>query len=89
MFNDNSIIKEVNIINKVICYLLVIVCLMVCNEGIFLLFVDLFLLLITKQDEKLFKISIVNTILIVLSIFFPQFLWITCGKRVILYVNTS
>ena len=85
MFNENSIIKEVNIINKVICYLLVIICLMVCNEAIFLLFVDLFLLLITKQDEKLFKISIVNTIFIVFSIFFSQFLWITKFLTLVIY----
>lgn len=85
MFNENSIIKEVNIINKVICYLLIIVCLFVCNESFFLLFVDLFLLLITRNYQKLFKINILNTILLVLCIFFSHFLWITKIITLIIY----
>lgn len=85
MFNENSIIKEVNIINKSLCYLIIIICLITCNESIFLLFVDLFLLLITKEDEKLFKTNIVNTIILVLCMFFPQFLWITKILTLIIY----
>lgn len=85
MFNENSIIKEVNIINKVVCYLLIIVCLFVCNESFFLLFVDLFLLLITRNYQKLFKINILNTILLVLCIFFSHFLWITKIITLIIY----
>lgn len=85
MFNDNSIIKEVNIINKVVCYLLVIVCLLVCSQPIFMLFVNLFLLLITKQYENLFKTNIINTGILVLCIFFPQFLWITKILTLVIY----
>ena len=85
MFNENSIIKEVNIINKVICYLLVIICLIICGEPIFLLFVDLFLLLIVRDDPKLFKINVINTIIIVLCMFFPQFLWITKILTLVIY----
>lgn len=85
MFNDNSIIKEVNIINKVVCYLLVIVCLLVCSQPIFMLFVNLFLLLITKQYENLFKTNIINTLILILCIFFPHFLWITKILTLVIY----
>lgn len=85
MFNENSIINEVNVINKVICFLLVIACLFICNEPIFLLFVDIFLLLITKQYSSLFKINVLNTFFLVLSIFFSQFLWITKILTLIIY----
>jgi len=85
MFSENSIIKEVNIINKFICYLLVVISLIVCSEPIFLLFVDLFLLLITKQYEKLFKTNVINTMFLVLSMFFPQLLWITKILTLVIY----
>lgn len=77
MFNDNSILKEVNIINKVICFLLVLVSLIICNDAIFLLFVDLFLMFVTREDSNLFKITIVNIFFTIISIFFSQFLWIS------------
>lgn len=86
MFNDNSIIKEVNIINKVLGYFVVLISLMFCRETIFLLFINLFLLLITKQYDDLFKINIFNTIITVLCLLFPQFLWIT--KIIILIIYT-
>lgn len=85
MFNENSIINEVNVINKVICYLLVIICLFICNEPIFLLFVDIILLLITKQYLFLFKINVINTFFLVFNIFFSQFLWITKILTLIIY----
>lgn len=86
MFNDNSIIKEVNIINKFICYLIVIISLLLCKEVLFLLFINLFLLLITKQYKKLFITNIINIFISLLAIIFPQILWIT--KLIILIIYT-
>jgi len=85
MFNENSIIKEVNIINKVVCYLLVIICLLLCNEPIFMLFINLFLLLITKQYQNLFKTSIANSFILIFCIFFTHLLWITKLLTLIIY----
>lgn len=85
MFNENSIIKEVSIINKVACYFLIIICLFICSEPIFLLFVNLSLLLITKQYQKLFVTNVINTIILILCIFFPQFLWISKIVTLVIY----
>lgn len=85
MFSENSIIKDVNIINKIICYLFIVICLFMCNQPIFMLFVNLFLILITRDYQKLFIINIVNLVILILCIFFPQFLWITKFLTLVLY----
>lgn len=85
MFSKDSIINEVNIINKAVCYLLIVLGLIVCSEPIFLLFVNIFLLLITKQYENLFKINIINTIILILSIIYPQILWISKIGTLVVY----
>ncbi len=85
MFNKNSIIKEVNIINKLVCYLLVLIALIICREPIFIVFVNLTLLIITRQYPKLFKTNLVIMFLSILSIFFPQILWITKIGILIIY----
>lgn len=85
MFNENSIIKDVNIINKAVSYLIVIISLFICSEPIFMLFINLFLLLITKQYQNLFKTSIINIVIIILCIFFPHFLWITKILTLVIY----
>lgn len=77
MFNDNSILKEVNIINKVICFIFILVSLIICHDPVFLLFVGLFLMLITREYNYLFKTTIINIFFTILSIFFSQFLWIS------------
>lgn len=86
MFSNNSIIKEVNIITKVVCYIMTIVCLVLCREPLFLLFVNLFLVIITKQYNNLFKINIINILITLLCIYFSLFLWIT--KTLILIIYT-
>lgn len=85
MFNKNSIIKEVNIINKLVCYLLILMALIICREPIFIVFVNLTLLIITRQYSKLFKTNLVIMFLSILSIFFPQILWITKIGILIIY----
>lgn len=85
MFSENSIIKEVNIINKFVCYIFVLICLLICSETLFLLFINLFLLLITKQYQNLFKTNIVNTIILLICNVFPQFLWITKIITLVIY----
>jgi len=76
MFSDTSIIKEVNILNKTICYLFVLIMLIVGNAPIYILLMDIFFLLLTKNYRKLFISNLVLTGLIILNIFFPHFLWI-------------
>lgn len=85
MFNDNSIIKEVNIINKVICYLLVIIALILCKQAIYIMFVSTILLLVTREYTKLFKINILVAVVAILSIFYPQFLWISKIGILVIY----
>lgn len=85
MFNKNSIIKEVNIINKLVCYLLILIALIICREPIFIVFVNLTLLIITRQYSKLFKTNLVIMFLSILSIFFSQILWITKIGILIIY----
>ena len=76
MFNDTSIIKEVNILNKALCYILVLVMLIVGKDSIFILLMDIFFLLLTKNYKRVFIANIILTGLVVLNIFFPHFLWI-------------
>ncbi len=85
MFNTDSIIKEVNIMNKVICYAIVLFSLLVCKDSIFIIFVNLFLLLITKQYPNLFKINIFITAIALLTIVYPQILWISKLGILIIY----
>lgn len=85
MFNTDSIIKEVNIINKVICYGIIILALLLCSEPIFIVFVNAFLLLITKQYQNLFKTNIFIIIVALLGILFPQILWITKLGILVIY----
>ena len=85
MFNDTSVIKEVNVLIKAFCYLLVLIMLIICKDTIYLLFVDMFFLLVTKKFNKLFIFNLVITGLIVLNIFFPYFLGISKFGILILY----
>ena len=85
MFSDTSILKDVNILNKVLCYILVLVMLIVGKDPIYILIVDLFFLLLTKSYNKIFISNIILTILVVLNIFFPHFLWIIKIYILILY----
>ena len=85
MFNTDSIIKEVNILNKVICYGIILISLLVVKEPIFIGFVNLFLLLITKQYPNLLKMNILIVLVALLGIFFPQILWITKLGILIIY----
>ena len=64
MFSESSIMKEVNILNKVICYILVIIGLIILKDPVFLTFVDIFLLLMVKSDKKVFTINILITVFI-------------------------
>lgn len=85
MFNDTSIIKEVNILNKVLCYILVLIMLIVGKDPIYILIVDMFFLLLTKSFKKMFITNILLTGLVVLNIFFPHFLWIIKILFLVLY----
>lgn len=85
MFQDNSMIKEVNIVNKVICYLAVTISLMLCNQPLFMVFVSMFLLLITRPFSKLLKGNLILLIISILSIFIPQILWISKIGILIIY----
>lgn len=85
MFNSSSIIKEVNILNKVICYLLVLIACICCKSPIFLIFAGLILLLITKQYSDIFGINIFVEIVSLLSFFYPQILWISKLGILIIY----
>lgn len=77
MFSDSSIIKEVNIVNKVICYILVLVGLIILKDPVFLTFVDIIFLLLSGNNRKVFIINILITVFSVYTIFNPQFLWIS------------
>lgn len=85
MFSDTSIIKEVNIINKTICYLLVLIMLILGKSSIYIILVDMFFLLLTKNYKKMFIFNIILTVLVILNIFFPHFLWIIKLSFLILY----
>jgi len=86
MFDDTSIIKEVNILNKVLCYILVLIMLIVGKDPIYILIVDMFFLLLTKSFKKMFITNILLTGLVVLNIFFPHFLWIIKILFLVLYI---
>ncbi len=77
MFNTDSIIKEVNVFNKLFCYLIIFISLLMVKEALFLVFANLILLVITKQYPKLLKFNILVLGITVLGMFYPQFLWIT------------
>lgn len=77
MFSESSLIKEVNIINKFICYLLVIVGLILIKDPLFLVFVDIIFLLFSRYYKKTFIVNILMALFAFTTIFNPQFLWIS------------
>ncbi len=85
MFSETSIIKQVNILAKVICYLLVFIMMIIVKDPKFLLFIDVFFLLVTKKFDKLFIFNIILTVLIILNIFYPHFMWINKLSLLVLY----
>lgn len=87
MFSTDSILKEVNIFGKVVAYILILVSLIVVKSPIFLIFVNIFLLWITKPFCNLLKMNLFNFGVTLFSIFFPQLLWIT--KIIILIIYTE
>lgn len=85
MFQSNSMIKEVNIVNKVICYFAVMISLILCSQPLFMVFISIFLFLITRPFSKLLKGNVILLIISILSIFIPQLLWITKIGILIIY----
>ena len=85
MFSNTSIIKDVNIVNKVICLFIALLIFILWKAPLFLLFVDILFLLVTKQFRKLFIFNLVITGLIVLNLVFPHFLLISKFLLFILY----
>ena len=57
MFKETSIIKEVNILNKCICYLMVIVSLFIIKDPVFLTFTYLRTILVdySKSVQSLYS----------------------------------
>ena len=76
MFSETSLIKDVNIVSKTLSYILVLIMVFICKDNVFLIFVDIISLMITKKYNKLFIFNIFVSILLVLNIFYPHFLWI-------------
>lgn len=76
MFSETSLIKDVNIVSKTLSYILVLIMVFICKDTVFLIFVDIISLLITKKYNKLFIFNIFVTVLLVLNLFYPHFLWI-------------
>ena len=87
MFSTDSMLKEVNIFGKIIAYILILIALGITRSPLFLIFVNIFLLWITKPYHNLFKMNIISLLITFLTIIFPQFLWIT--KMIILIIYTG
>ena len=85
MFSDTSIIKQVSIITKIMCYLLVLIMMFIVKDPIFILFINIICLLITKKFDKLFKFNIFLLIISIINIFYPHFLWINKLGILVLY----
>ena len=85
MFSETSIIKEVNIINKVICYLLVIMGLFLIKDPMFIVLTNVILLLLTKNHKNIFIYNIVTTSFSVLTLLTGRGLWFDKVLLLILY----
>ena len=85
MFSETSIIKEVNIINKVICYLLVIIGLFLIKDPMFIVLTNVILLLLTKNHKNIFIYNIVTTSFSVLTLLTGRGLWFDKVLLLILY----
>lgn len=85
MFKETSIIKEVNILNKCICYLMVIVSLFIIKDPVFLTFTYLIFLLLSKGYRRIFIVNILMTLFSLYTIIYPQYLWISKIFFLVLY----
>ena len=86
MFNDIDILKKVNIINKVVCYLLMLVMIILVKNYYFILGISCLLFLITNKYSRIFQLNIVLIELLILQLFFPYFMFII--KLLILIIYT-
>lgn len=77
MFSKNSLLHDVDIINKLICLIITIIGLVLINEPIFVLLINLLLLIMSNRSKILFKTNITNVGISIVFILFPQFLWIS------------
>ena len=85
MFNDSSIIKEVNILNKFICYLFVLTMCIIIKDIKLLIVIDSFFLLVTREYKSIFIYNIVITLFLILNIFYSPLLWINKIMLLVLY----
>ena len=86
MFSDTSILKEVNILNKFICFLMVITMFIVIKDITFLIVIDSFFLLMTKEYKNIFIYNNIITLFLILSIFYSPLLWINKIMLLVLYL---
>lgn len=77
MFKSNSLLRSVNIICKLICLLIFITSLFIIKDSVLLLIISFLFFVFTHSFKYISKISLAATIVNIVSIFFPQLLWIT------------
>lgn len=83
MFKDNSILKDVNIFNKLFCFILSLVAIILCRQILLLIFINLTFILFTKPYKKLLITNIINILLLIPIYFYPQLMWI---NKIIIFI---
>lgn len=85
MFSRDSILHEVNVIIKIISYILFLVTILFFSNGIYFLSLSVFIYLYTRDFKILGKMSFANFIIGIYAFLYPQYLWINKVLLLILY----
>lgn len=76
MFKKDSIFYDINSICKMICVLILLIAFLLLKQPPFLVFIGIFLWVISLEFKKTSILSMVGILLSIVASFYPQFLWI-------------
>lgn len=84
MFSKDSILFQVNIFSKVLGVIIFIIGLVLLHNPALLVLLGIGLLILSSKYKYLFRYSIFMTLIVILSSFYPHFLWIS---KILIFIN--
>lgn len=76
MYNKESIIFDINMITKLICYTLFILLVIINNNTFIFLLIEILILIESRKEEYFFKFNIISVIILLISLSLPNLLFI-------------
>lgn len=84
MFSKDSILYQINIFSKVLGIIIFIISLVLLHNTALLVLLGIGLLILSSKYKYLFRYSIFMTLIVILSSFYPQIMWIS---KILIFIN--